>query len=265
MIGAELCRQLVARGETPIRLSHRRHHDPSGFREVTAVVNLAGAPIGGRRWNPAYRKEIRDSRVLGTLALTKAIEDSGRDIRLISASAVGYYGDRGNELLTESSPPGDGFLSEVCQEWEEAAGPKAAIIRTGIVLSTTGGALARQLPLFKIGLGGPLGGGKQFWPWITLADQVRAILHLLDHPEISGPVNLTAPDPLPQRDFAKALGKALRRPALLPAPGFALRLLLGSFAEELLGGQRTSPKRIQDAGFEFRHPEIGVALERLLR
>lgn len=266
LIGTALRQALLDRGDRVTALRRSRHRAPDELDGVDAIVNLAGAGLGERRWNAEYKREIRNSRVIGTRSLAEAIAATGRDIRLVSGSAVGYYGDRGDELLIESSGPGEGFLAGVCREWEDAArlAPGAAFIRSGIVLSVEGGALARMLPLARRGLGGPLGSGRQFWPWITLHDHVRAILWLLDHSDIGGAVNLTAPEPARQRDFAMALGRTLRRPAALPTPGFALRLALGEFADDLLGGQRAVPQTLNASGFSFDHPSLAGALGWLL-
>lgn len=260
LIGSALTAALHARGDTVIALPRKVEREASDFAEVDAVVNLAGAGVGDRRWTSAYRREIRDSRVLGTRSLARALSLNERTIRLISASAVGYYGDRGDEVLTEASAPGSGFLAGACREWENAADvANAVFLRTGIVLSSNGGALAKLLPLARIGLAGPLGSGQQYWPWITLHDHVRAVLWLLDHPEIVGPVNVTGPQPARQAELARELGKALRRPAVLPVPGFALRLGLGGFAEELLHSQYALPEVLTRSGFEFDHAEMSAA------
>lgn len=264
LIGQELTRALHERGDLPLPLPRSRHRRPDEVASLDAVVNLAGAPVS-QRWTPEVKAEIRASRVIGTRSLAEAIEASGREVRVVSASAVGYYGDRGDEVLREDSAPGTGFLADVCRDWEAVAPAGAAVIRTGIVLVGSGGALAKQLPLFRLGLGGPLGSGRQFWPWISLHDHVRAVLFLLDNPQITGPVNLSAPEPLPQKDVARALGKALHRPAVVPVPGFALRLVLGGFASELLGGQRSVPAVLEREGFGFDHPDIASALAWALR
>ena len=241
-----------------------RSLDPTALEGVTGVVNLAGAGVGDKRWSPSRKKEILGSRVDATTTVATAVAEADPAIRLVSGSAVGYYGDRGDEELTEDSPPGTGFLADVVLAWEAAAqravdaGAPVAFIRTGIVLSPDGGAAAPLLRMARFGLAGPLGSGRQFWPWLTLADEVGAILHLLDHPEVVGPVNLfTRPDR--QGDIAAAMGRALRRPAVLPAPSFALRAVVGEFAGEILGGQRIIGQRLHASGFVPRHPDLDSA------
>ncbi|MDA8263097.1 MAG: TIGR01777 family oxidoreductase [Actinomycetota bacterium] len=240
---------------------------------LDAVVHLAGAGIGERRWNPKIKAEIRDSRISGTRQVARMLAgESDRPIRFLCASAIGFYGDRGEEVLTEQSPAGRGFLSEVVQAWEtEAAaaagdGHSVATLRTGIVLDARQGALAKQLPLFRVGLGAALGNGRQWMSWIHRFDEVAAIAFLLDHPEITGPVNLVAPNPVTNAEFTRTLAKALSRPALLRAPGFALGALLGGemASELLLSSQRVKPSVLEAAGFEFLHPLLYSALADLL-
>lgn len=262
LIGTALTRALTAAGHRVTALPRDHRPTPGGLAGIDAVVNLAGAGLGERRWDQSYKRQIRTSRIEGTRRLAAAIGAAEREIRFVSGSAVGYYGDRGAEPLTEDAGPGTGFLAEVCQDWEEAAAaaPNRAFVRTGIVLAASGGALGRMLPLARFGLGGPLGSGTQYWPWISLHDHVRALLWLLDRPALRGPVNLVAPNPVPQHDLARELGRLLRRPALLPAPRFALRALLGEFADTLTGGQRALPARLEASGFVFDHPFPGDAL-----
>lgn len=263
LIGTALRQALQARGDEAVSLGRRRDWQPGDLAGLDAVVNLGGASLGGRRWNADYKRQIRDSRVLNTASLAGALARSGRPIRLVSASAVGYYGDRGETVLPESAGGGEGFLADVCRAWEAAAVeavPSAAVVRTGIVVSARGGALARLAPLARWGLAGPLGSGRQFWPWIALADHVRALLHLLDRPELAGPFNLVAPQPVRQRDFARTLGRAVRRPAVIPTPGWALRLAAGEFGGELLASQRVVPAALLASGFRFAHPELGPVL-----
>jgi uncharacterized protein (TIGR01777 family) len=232
---------------------------------VEAAVHLAGAGVGDKRWSEDYKRVIRDSRVLGTRTLVKALTSLDPLPRvLVSGSAVGFYGDRGDEELTEESPGGHGFLADVVRAWEaetepaSAAGVRVATIRTGLVMSPHGGAFGRILPLLKLGLAGPLGSGRQWWPWITLEDEVGAIVFLLTH-EVSGPVNLSAPNPAPQREVMKALAAAAHRPALLPAPRFGLRIVLGEFSDDVLSSQRELPRRLLAEGYAFRHATLDDA------
>jgi len=240
---------------------------------VDAAVHLAGAGVGDRRWSTAYRKAILDSRVSGTTLLAQTLAGLEHKPRvLLSASAVGWYGDTGDKLEDESGPRGQGFLAEVVEQWEastaaaERAGIRVCHLRTGIVLSAKGGALKKQLLLYRAGLGGRLGTGKQWQSWISLADEVAAIMFLLVAEEVRGPVNLVAPNPVRQDDFAKALGRALHRPAVVPAPSFALRLVLSGFADEgVLIGQRLQPRVLQDAGYAFQHSTIDTGLAAVLQ
>jgi len=243
--------------------------DAAGLEGVGAVVHLAGEGIGNRRWNDDHKARVKESRTRGTglLAETLAKLNKGPQV-LVSGSAVGYYGDRGDEVLTESSRPGSDFLAGVCIAWEDAtaqakeAGIRVAHIRTGIVLSGRGGVLPKMLTPFKFGAGGKLGSGRQWMSWIGLEDEVGAIVHLLGDETLSGPFNLTAPNPVTNAEMTKAIGAVLHRPTLLPAPAFALKAALGAeMAEELLlVSQRALPTRLLDSGFTFRHPEIGEAL-----
>ncbi|HLM96249.1 MAG TPA: TIGR01777 family oxidoreductase, partial [Acidimicrobiales bacterium] len=238
-----------------------------------AVVHLAGAGIGDKRWSATRRQEIVSSRVQSTALLARSLAELDRPPSvLVSASAVGVYGDRGDEELTEASGPGSGFLAELCRAWEDAtgratqAGIRVVRLRSGVVLSAHGGALARQLPLFRLGVGGRLGSGRQWLSWISLADEVGAVLHALDEPSLEGPVNATAPTPVTNRDFTAALGRALHRPAVLAVPGFALRVALGSdlASEMVLAGQRVLPAKLSASGYEFSHADIDTALAALL-
>ena len=267
LIGTELVKALRARGDQVLALP-RYGSAPWQVDGFDAVVNLAGANLSAKRWSPEFKKEILESRVATTRALVEAIDKAARKPRvLVNASAVGFYGSRGDETLDEGGAPGSDFLSGVVQAWEAEA-QKSAVrsvqIRTGIVLSTKGGALQPMLPPFKAFVGGPIGSGKQWFPWIHLADEVGAILWCLDH-EVSGPVNLVAPGIVNMKDFAKALGRALHRPSAFPLPGAALKLLLGEFAEVVLDGQRAVPKKLFDAGFRFRFTDVNEALADLFR
>jgi uncharacterized protein (TIGR01777 family) len=241
---------------------------PSRF---DAVVHLAGESVVGR-WTAAKKARIRDSRVLGTRTLAEAVAGMESKPRvLVAASAIGFYGDRGDEVLNEESSPGTGFLAEVCREWESAsdpverAGVRVVQIRTGAVLSPHGGALGQMLLPFRLGLGGRLGSGKQWLSWIHVDDFVGAVRHVLGSETARGPVNLVGPNPVPNAEFSTTLGKALARPTVLSAPAFALRLALGEMADEvLLAGQRVRPDRLLASGYEFRFRELGVAFADIL-
>lgn len=246
------------------------HLEPEAVADLAAVVHLAGAGVGDKRWTASYKQEVLDSRVRGTGAVARAVAAAGTPV-LLSASAVGWYGDTGATLTDETGPRGQGFLADVCQAWEEATAPAAATarvahLRTGIVLSSEGGALKKQLPLFKLGAGAPLGSGEQWLSWISLQDEVAAIVHLLTA-DVSGPVNLVGPAPVTNKDFTKALGKAVHRPTLpVAVPGFALKLALGEFAEQgVLTGQRLAPAVLDRSGFAFNHPDLASALGAALR
>jgi len=246
--------------------------DPADLNGIDAVVHLAGAGIGDRRWTESYKLQIRESRVRSTNLLCEAIAaaDDGPKV-LLSGSAIGYYGSRGDEILDEESAAGKGFLADVCADWETstalaaAAGVRVTLLRTGIVLSTGGGALKKQLPIFKAGLGGRFGSGAQWQSWISLDDEVGAIMFLLEH-EIAGPVNLTAPEPVTNAQFTKTLAGVLKRPAVLPIPAFGPKLLLGAeLATNLLfEGQRVLPRVLEGAGYQFEHPDLETALRALL-
>jgi uncharacterized protein (TIGR01777 family) len=239
--------------------------------ESTAIVHLAGDGIAAGRWTEEKKRRIRQSRVESGKAVLEAVRQAkSRPRALLQGSAVGYYGACGDEVVTESHPPGDDFLARVCVEWEastagvEALGVRRPVLRTGIVLSDEGGALPRMALPFRMMAGGPLGGGRQWFPWIHAADEVGAIRFLLEREDATGPFNLTAPEPLTNRDFSRALGRELKRPSFAPAPGFALRLLLGEMADALLHGQRAVPRRLLDLGYAFRYPEAAGALRNLL-
>ena len=243
----------------------RGEFDPATLAGVDAVVNLCGAGVGDKRWSGAYKQELRDSRIDPTEVISEAVVDAGVPV-LVNGSAVGYYGDTGSTITDESARAGTGFLAGLCADWEAATGPardagvRVVLIRTGLVLSPSGGLLAKLKPLFALGLGGRLAGGHQYMPWISLEDEVRAILFAINKP-LSGPVNLTGPAPVTNAEFTAALGRALKRPAPFAVPGFALKRVLGEFAEEgLLGGQRAIPAVLERAGFVFHHRTIGEAL-----
>lgn len=248
--------------------------DRESLEGIDAAVHLAGESVGERRWSEAQKARIRGSRVAGTRLLARTIAALERPPRvLISASGVGYYGDRGDELLNESSAGGRGFLADLAQAWEaetapaEARGVRVVRLRIGMVLDAGGGALPRLLAPFRLGLGGPFGSGRQWTSWIGLDDLIGAMRHTLAHDALAGAVNAVAPEPVTQREFARALGRALHRPARLPAPAFALRLLLGRERADalLLASQRALPERLLETGFRFKTPTLDAALARALR
>lgn len=244
--------------------------DPDFLADADAVVCLSGVGVGDRRWTDSYKRLIRSSRVDSVGTLARSLADYGGPRVLICASAVGYYGDTGDALVDEDSPPGNSFLAGVCLDWEaaadsaRAAGVRVAHTRTGLVLAKGGGLLGRLVPLVKLGLGGKLGSGRQFMPWISLHDEIAAIRFLLDN-DLTGPVNLTGPVPVRNSELTAALGRLLHRPTVFAVPGFAARIALGEFAGEVLGGQRAVPTRLQDAGFRFKHRSIDSALQSELR
>jgi uncharacterized protein (TIGR01777 family) len=246
--------------------------DPSGLADVDAVVHLAGKPVASGRWTPSVKRRIRASRTLGTdlIARTIAEMDPGPRV-LVSSSGVNYYGDRGEEVLTEDSSPGSGFLAEVCKHWEAATAPASAAgarvvqVRTGVVQSPRGGALKVQLPLYRLGLGGRLGSGGQFVSWISIEDMVGIMQHALETDALEGPVNATAPHPVTQGVYAKTLAEVLGRRTFVPVPAFGPRLLLGEMADEMLFiSQRVLPEKVTASGYTFRHPTIDEALRALL-
>jgi uncharacterized protein (TIGR01777 family) len=285
LIGTALVAALTEAGHRPVPLVRREpsgdeiRWDPDGgtiddqsLEGIGGVVHLAGAGIGDHRWTDEYKLEILRSRTIGTVLLSGALAKLGKPPSvLVSASAIGFYGDRGDELLDETSSAGRGFLPEVCVAWEAAtvaaedAGIRVAHIRTGIVLSGQGGALKKQLPLFKAGAGGKLGSGRQWQSWISIEDEVGAILHLLAA-DVRGPANLTAPNPVRNSEFTKTLAGVLGRPSFLPIPSFGPKLLLGSeLADNLLfAGQRVTPAVLERSAYDFRHPTLEVALRAVL-
>ncbi|MFI8516620.1 TIGR01777 family oxidoreductase [Streptomyces sp. NPDC085481] len=277
LIGSALVRSLRADGHEVLRLVRRpaatadevewdparRYVDAAGLVGVDAVVHLAGAGVGERRWSEAYKREIRDSRVLGTRAIAEALASLADPPEvLVCGTALGYYGDTGSRAVDESAPAGEGFLPSVCVEWEaaaapaEAAGIRVAYARTGLVVAREGGAWGRLFPLFRAGLGGRMGDGRQYWSFISLHDEVAALRHLIDTPSVAGPVNLTAPEPVTNREVTAAMGRVLHRPALFHVPAPALRLALGEFAQDVLGSQRVLPGRLLETGFDFAFPTI---------
>ena len=246
--------------------------DPGGLEGVDAVVHLAGENIAAGRWTAQRKASIRRSRIDGTTLVARTVAGLRKPPRvLVCASATGYYGDRGDEVLREESAPGTGFLADVCRDWEAAAEPARAAgvrvvhLRTGTVLSRAGGALGRLLPVFRMGAGGPLGSGRQYMSWIALEDAVAAIRHLLLREDIAGPVNVVAPHPVTNREFTHALGRVLRRPTVVPVPAAVLRAVFGELADDaLLASTRAQPSRLLERGYSFRLPEIDGALRALV-
>ncbi|CAN5343378.1 TIGR01777 family oxidoreductase [soil metagenome] len=240
--------------------------DPAGLAGIDAVVNLCGVSVGGSRWSGAFKQSLRDSRITPTEVLSAAVAEAGVPT-LINASAVGFYGNSRDRTVDETAAAGMGFLARLCIDWEaatvpaEAAGARVVLARTGLVLSPSGGMLGRLKPLFSFGLGARLGNGRQYMPWISLEDEVRALLFVIFQDELSGPVNLTGPAPVTNAEFTAALGRALNRPTPIPMPSFVIRAALGEFADEgLLIGQRAIPAALERAGFRFHHDTIGEAL-----
>lgn len=288
LIGRAACTRFIADGHTVVRAVRGPGGDPGGetlrwdpragtidtaaLEGIDAVLHLAGAGIGDKRWSDSYRREIMESRTLGTTLIAESIASlSRRPSVLLSASAIGIYGDRGDETLDEASARGEGFLADVCAAWEaatapaERAGIRTVHLRTGIVLGREAPALKKQLPLFRLGLGGKFGNGRQWQSWISIDDEIGAIAHLLSS-KVSGAVNLTAPNPVTNAEFTRTLAAVLKRPAVLPIPSFGPKLLLGSdLADALLfTGQRVMPSALQRDGYAFAHPTLDVALRAIL-
>ncbi|WP_078625571.1 TIGR01777 family oxidoreductase [Streptomyces iakyrus] len=287
LIGGALARSLAADGHEVRRLvrgtpraAGEVRWDPEGGRVDAAglagchaVVNLAGAGVGDRRWTDAYKQRIRDSRVKGTAALAGAVASLDAEERprvFVNGSAIGYYGETGEHPADESTPPGEGFLPELCVEWEGAtapaqeAGVRTVFTRTGLVVSREGGAWARLFPLFRAGAGGRMGDGSQYWSFIALHDEVAAIRHLIDTDGLSGPFNVTAPNPVTNREITAAMGRVLHRPTLFPVPAAVLRTVLGEMAGDVLGSARVLPTRLLESGFRFAFPEIEGAIRAAL-
>lgn len=290
-IGTRLVRRLIASGHhvvawsrDPVRAAETlparcstEHWEPGStppslLRGVDAVVHLAGESVAGGRWTEARKRAIRASRIDGThgiVAAMEALPASERPGVLVSASAVGVYGDRGDEVLEEGSAPGRGFLADVCRDWEaealaaEPLGVRVVLPRIGVVLGREGGALAAMLTPFRLGLGGRLGNGRQWMSWIHVDDLVSLLVFAIEHAELRGPVNAVAPEPVQNQELTRVLGRVLGRPAILPVPAFALQLLAGEMSEILLGSQRVVPKRARELGFSFEHPGLEAALQRL--
>ena len=282
LIGSALVEQLRADGHEVLRLVRRPaiaatevSWDPTAKRidlpkleGVEVIINLAGAGVGDRRWTKKYKAEILNSRVQATKTLANAALTLKPKV-LINASAIGFYGETSDREVDENSNPGTGFLVDVVKAWEEAtevaskSGIRVVNIRTGLVVSATGGAWQKLLPLFKLGLGGRLGNGKQYWSFISLRDEIAAIKFLMTNDQISGPVNLTAPNPATNAQVTKAMAKVLKRPALLNVPSFALKIVLGEFSQEVLGSARVLPRKLMAAGFTFSDPDIVSAIKTL--
>ncbi len=286
LIGRALVRSLRADGHEVVRLVRRPARaadevtwdpkrgrvDTKGLVGCTAVVHLAGAGIGDHRWTDAYKRELRESRLLGTSAMAEAVASLDTPPRVfVSGSALGFYGETGARKVDESAPPGDGFLPSLCVEWEEAAAPaqeagiRTVFARTGLVVARGGGAWGRLFPVFRAGLGGRLGDGGQYWSFIALHDEVAALRHLIDTRSLSGPVNLTAPEPVTNKEVTAAMGRVLRRPTLFSVPKPVLRIVLGELAEDVLGSQRVVPARLLESGFSFAFPTVDDAIRAALR
>jgi uncharacterized protein (TIGR01777 family) len=287
LIGGALVRSLTADGHEVRRLVRGTPRtageirwdpedgrvDAAGLAGCHAVVNLAGAGVGDRRWTDAYKQRIRDSRVKGTAALAGAVASLDAKERprvFVNGSAIGYYGETGERPADESTPAGEGFLPELCVEWEGAtapaqeAGVRTVFTRTGLVVSREGGAWARLFPLFRAGAGGRMGDGSQYWSFIALHDEVAAIRHLIDTDGLSGPFNVTAPNPVTNREITAAMGRVLHRPTLFPVPAAVLRTVLGEMAGDVLGSVRVLPTRLLESGFRFAFPEIEGAIRAAL-
>jgi uncharacterized protein len=285
LIGSALVRSLRADGHDVVRLVRREAReadeaswdpqrgqvDTAALAGTEAIVHLAGAGVGDHRWTAAYKQTLRDSRVLGTATIARAAAAlDPLPKALVCGTAVGYYGDTGSQAVDESAPPGDGFLADLCREWEASAAPaeeagiRTVFARTGLVVSSRGGAWGRLFPLFQLGVGGRLGSGRQYWSFISTHDHIAALRHLVDAADLSGPVNLTAPEPATNREVTAAMGRVLRRPTFLSVPRFALRIAVGEFADDITGSQRVLPKRLLDHGFTFTYPDLDEAIRAAL-
>jgi hypothetical protein len=287
LLGSALVQALRDQGREVVRLVRREPRGPgeafwqpreqvvdlAALHGAEAVVHLAGAPIGDRRWSEAYKQELVTSRVEGTRVLVNALREVERPPEvLLSASGVDFYGDTGSKEIDESQGKGTGFLADLCELWEAEArrageaGIRTVQLRTGLALSGRGGALGRMLPLFRMGLGAPLGSGKQYWSWISVPDWVGAVSHALSNRDVAGPVNLTSPSPVTNTEFTRTLAQAVRRSAMpIPVPAFALSLGLGEFAREgLLPGHRVLPRKLLDSGYRFSHTRLDEALSAVL-
>jgi hypothetical protein len=286
-VGSYLSEHLIKEGHTVTILTRSSRSQPGSTPAITfvtadptepgdwlhlvpehdVIINLAGTPIFAR-WTEENKKRIRNSRILTTRNLVQALAAAPerRTSVLLSTSAIGYYGDQGDEVLTEDSPPGSDFLAQLAHEWETEAlkaldlGVRVAVTRFGVVLGRDGGILDKLVPVFKKFIGGPLGSGRQWFSWIDQSDLVRAFIFVLIHPDLHGPVNFTAPQPVRNGEFARALGKVLNRPSFMPVPGFMIKIAWGEFADSILGGQKVLPAKLQAAGFTFEYPDIEAAL-----
>ena len=282
LIGSALVPALRARGHEVVRLVRRAPSAPdevrwdpaagtvdlAGLQGIDAVVHLAGAGVGDKRWTEAYKKEIRDSRVQGTTTIAQAMASlDPRPKVLVCGSAIGYYGDTGDRAVTEESPQGAGFLADVVADWEASAKPaidagiRVPFARTGLVVSSKGGAWKRLLPIFRLGVGGKVGSGKQYWSFISLRDEVAALIALLEDERYRGPVNLTAPHPVTNAEVTAAMGRVLGRPTVLPVPAFAIKAALGEFSQDVLGSQRVLPQVLESDGFNWSDPTIDQAIQ----
>lgn len=285
LIGSALCESLIADGHEVVTLVRRPPTGPSevrwdprsgdvdvaGLVGVEAIVHLAGAGVGDHRWTDEYKDEIRDSRVLGTTAIARAAAELNPLPRvLVCGSAIGFYGDRGDETLTEESSKGTGFMSDVVADWEAAADParhagiRVVHARTGLVVSQHGGAWERMIKIFRLGGGGKMGSGKQVWSFISLRDEVAALRYLIDNEALNGPINLTSPHPVTNAEATKSLAEAMHRPSFVPVPAFALKIALGEFSTEVLSSSRVIPARLLDAGFTWSAPTMDDALRQIL-
>ncbi len=287
LVGKALCAELGDRGDSTVKLVRRpstsyatelQWNPAAGelngdrLEGIDAVVHLAGENIAGGRWNADMKRRIRDSRVNGTTLIAETLAGLKAPPKvLVCASAIGFYGDRGSREMDESSEVGEGFLADVCQKWEQACDPARAAgvrvvnLRIGVVLAKDGGALAKMLTPFKMGVGGVVGSGKQYWSWVAIDDVVGAALHALDDEQVEGPVNVVAPDAPTNAEFTKALGRVLNRPTIFPMPAFAARLALGEMANDLLlASTRVVPRKLEETGYVFRQPELDAALRHVL-
>lgn len=285
LIGSALGRSLKADGHEVVRFVRREptgpdearwdpargYVDPAGLAGCEAVVHLAGAGVGDHRWTAAYKREIRDSRVKGTAAIASAVAAmADPPATLVCGSAVGYYGDTGDRMVDEDAPAGEGFLPEVCVAWEAAAAPardagvRTVFARTGLVVAAEGGAWGKLFPIFKAGIGGRLGNGRQYWSYISMHDEIAVLRHLIDTASLAGPVNLTVPEPLTNREVTAAMGRVLHRPTVFAVPAPVMRVVLGEFAQDVLGSQRVRPARLLESGFVFRHPGIEESIRAAL-